>query len=305
VRGLATDPTAPGGIHFVDDLPEPEPRPNELVLEVRAYSVNRGELALIRQRTDGWRPGQDVAGVVAQASADGGPAAGTRVVGVVDWHGWAERVAVPIDTVVELPELVTFEQAASLPIAGITAVRVLRVAGSILGRRLLATGAVGGVGHFVVQLAAAGGAEVTAYVSGPDREELARSLGAHEVVWSLDEESLGPFDIVLDALGGEALAAALLRMVPEGTAATYGVLLGPSELSLGSFRAARNGALIGVFHAHPPETRGEDLRTLVRLVAEERLRPHLGLVLDWQRTVDVLEALHARQVRGKAVLTRT
>lgn len=272
---------------------------------MRAYAINRGELALIQQRTDGWRPGQDVAGVVARGATDGGPATGTRVVGLVDWHGWAESVAVPLDRVVELPESMPFATAASLPIAGLTALRAVRAAGSILGRRVLATGAVGGVGQLVIQLLASGGAHVTAHVSGPERQELARSLGAHEVIWSLEDLPEAPFDAVLDALGGEVLTSALHHMAPEGTAVTYGALLGPSELSLGDFRSARNGRLIGLFHAQPPATRGEDLATLVRLVAEDRLRPYVGLELDWEATSDVLEALRAGRVRGKAVLTRS
>lgn len=77
MRGYITDPAAPGGLRLADDLPEPEPAPHELLLEVRAFGVNRGELFLLRQRRDGWRPGQDVAGVVVRAAADGsGPAVG-------------------------------------------------------------------------------------------------------------------------------------------------------------------------------------------------------------------------------------
>lgn len=304
VRGFITDPESRGGVRLVDDLPDPAPEANELVLDVRAYAVNRGELALIQQRTDGWRPGQDVAGVVARNATVGGPALGTRVVGLVDWHGWAEHVAVSLDRVVELPESVPFEAAASLPIAGLTALRAVRAAGSIVGRRVLVTGAAGGVGQLVVQLLAGGGAHVTAHVSSQEREGLVRSLGAHEVIWSLEDRSDEPFDVVLDALGGDVLTTALHTLRPEGTAVTYGALLGPSELSLGDFRFARNGRLIGLFHAHPPETRGEDLATLVRLVAEDRVRPHVGLQLDWEETADVLEALREGRVRGKAVLTR-
>jgi NADPH:quinone reductase-like Zn-dependent oxidoreductase len=303
MRGFATDPSAPGGGRLVDELPEPEPASNEIVLEVRAFAINRGELSLIERRTDGWRPGQDVAGIVVRAATDGGPLLGTRVVGIVDWHGWAERVAVPLDCVAPLPDSVSFEDAASLPIAGLTALRAVRVAGSLIGKRVLANGATGGVGHLVVQLAAGSGAHVTAHVSGPERQELARSFGAHDVVWSLDEAA-PPFDVVLDALGGSALKEALHRMAPEGTAATYGVMLGPAELSLMDFASAHNGQLIGLVHSYPPQTRGEDLATLVRLVGEGRLKPHLGLVCDWEQTVDVLQALRNGHVRGKAILTR-
>lgn len=320
MRGFATDPAASAGVRLFDDLPEPAPAADELVVEVRAYAINRGELALIQQRTGAWRPGQDVAGLVVRgAEGGGGPPAGSRVVGLVDWHGWAERVAVPVDCAVELPEDVSFEEAASLPIAGITALRALRVAGPLAGRRVLVTGATGGVGHFAIQLAAGAGAHVTAYVSSDERAEFARALGAHDAITSLAEGGEGseadaggdaggrgePFDVVLDALGGTVLRDALHRMAPEGTAIGYGMVLGTTELSFVDFRSARNSRFVGLFHAHPPETRGDDLATLVRLVAEGRLRPHLGLIRDWEETPAALGALANRAVRGKAVLTRS
>src|SRR5487761_512841 len=93
--GYITDPAAPGGIAR-RELPEPKPGDHEVLIDVAAYGVNRGELSLIQQRSEGWTPGQDVAGVVAAAAADGsGPGAGTRVVGLADWGGWSERVPVP------------------------------------------------------------------------------------------------------------------------------------------------------------------------------------------------------------------
>src|SRR5215510_8194280 len=108
MRGWITDPNAPQGIRLADDLPEPQPGPDELVLDVRAFSINRGELGLIRLRPDGFRPGQDVSGVVAQAAANGGPPVGTRVVAIVDWHGWAERVPALANWVAPIPDNVSF-----------------------------------------------------------------------------------------------------------------------------------------------------------------------------------------------------
>src|SRR5579884_81744 len=128
MRGFITDPASPGGLRLVNDLPEPEPAPDQFLLEVRAYSINSGEARLITQRPQGWRPGQDVAGIVRQAAANGsGPPEGTRVAARVDWEGWAERVAVPGRSAAVLDDRVSFEQAATLPIAGLTALRALRV----------------------------------------------------------------------------------------------------------------------------------------------------------------------------------
>src|SRR5581483_11406740 len=118
--GYITDPAAEGGLALRDDLPEPTVKPDECVIEVRAFAINRGEMNLLQQRANGWTPGQDVAGTVAQAAADGsGPAAGTRVVGAADWGGWSQRVNVPTNRVGTLPEKVSYPEAAALPVAGL------------------------------------------------------------------------------------------------------------------------------------------------------------------------------------------
>jgi NADPH:quinone reductase-like Zn-dependent oxidoreductase len=188
MRGIVTDPQAPAGLRLADDLPEPAPGPGEVIVGVRAFSVNAGEVSLIEQRPDGWRPGQDTAGVVLRAAADGtGPPAGTPVVAYPEWHGWAERIAVPAGWVAALPEEVPPEQAATLPVAGLTALRALRAGGALLGRNVLITGATGGVGQCAVQLAVTSGARVTAQVGRPARKDEARLLGAHQAVVSLDE----------------------------------------------------------------------------------------------------------------------
>ena len=303
MRGYVTDPSAPGGLRLADDLPQPTPEPGEVLIEVGAAAINRGELFLLQQRPEGWRPGQDVAGVVRRGPADGGgPRPGDRVVAVVDGGGWAELVTAPIHRLAPLPRTVGLEQAAALPIAGLTALRALRLGGSLLGRRVLVTGATGGVGQFAIQLGRAAGARVTALVSGPDREEEARGLGAHEVVLDLDEPGIGPFALVLDAIGGETLRAAVHRLAPSGTAALYGVLGGPAELGLGDFAGAPGARVVGLFHSDP-EDRREDLATLAGLVADGTLTPRIGMVRDWEELRAALDALRERRVRGKAVVT--
>ena len=142
---------------------EPEPRENEAVVAVEAYSVNRGETFRLEDPERRWLPGKDIAGTVLLAAADGsGPVAGTRVVGHPAGRGWAERVAVPTGDLAVLPDRVDTTTTAALPLAGLTALRLLRAAGSVAGRRILLTGASGGVGHYVTELASGTGAQVTA-----------------------------------------------------------------------------------------------------------------------------------------------
>ncbi len=305
--GYVTDPAADGGL-AQRDLPEPQPGPHDVIVEVAAYAVNRGELSLLAQRSSGWTPGQDVAGVVVTAAADGsGPAAGTRVVGAADQGGWSERVAVPSHRVAALPGAVTFPQAASLPVAGLTALRTLRTGGPLLGRRVLVTGASGGVGSFAVQLARSAGAQVTAQVSGPSRVEQVRTLGAAEVITAIGADS-GPFDLVVDGVGGSVLSDAVRRLAVGGTVTAYGVASGErSEIAFYDFRESTPGSKLQAFFIYRTgeETFGQDLATLAGLVADGRLDPQLGVVRDWSQTLEAVAALRNRQVTGKVVLTRS
>jgi NADPH:quinone reductase-like Zn-dependent oxidoreductase len=304
--GYVTDPAEAAGI-ALKDLPEPEPGPHDLVVEVAAYAVNRGELSLIESRTDGWAPGQDVAGVVASAAADGtGPAVGTRVVGIADQGGWSERVAVPSHRAAALPDSVGFAAAAALPVAGLTALRALRTGGALIGRRVLVTGASGGVGTFAIQLARAGGATVSAHVSSPARADAVAGLGAAEVLTEIGAEA-GPFDLVLDAVGGQVLTAAVRRLAPGGLVTAYGVASGErSDIAFYDFAGgAPGGRLQGFFvYSTGEETFGEDLALLGRLVADGALTPQVGTPRDWRQTPAAVESLRSRQATGKLVLVR-
>src|SRR5690242_942424 len=192
----------PGGAAPAElrEVAEPQPAANEAVVEVRAFSLNRGELRLFQMRPEGWRPGQDISGVVLQPAASGnGPGAGARVVALTDNAGWAARAAVPAHRMAVLPDNVGFEEAAALPVAGLTALRTLRHGVPLLGKRVLITGAAGGVGHLATQIAVRSGARVTAVVGSPERGRHVR--GAEEIVESVDKAH-GLFALILEATGG-------------------------------------------------------------------------------------------------------
>jgi NADPH:quinone reductase-like Zn-dependent oxidoreductase len=276
-----------------------------VVVAVEAYAVNRGELHLLQARPEGWLPGQDHAGVVVSAAADGsGPPEGTRVVGLADGGAWSERVAVPSHRVAPLPDGVGFEQAAALPVAGLTALRALHTGGAVVGRRVLVTGASGGVGTFAVQLARISGADVTALVSGEHRVAAVDSLGADAVVTGLDEGA-GPFDVVLDGVGGRVLVDAIHHLAPHGIVVAYG-LAGeePSSLSFRDFGSAPFGCIVAFrIYFTDLESMGKDLGALARLVDRGRLRVPLGVRLDWTQTMDGVDALRRHEVEGKVVFT--
>lgn len=214
----------PGGPRWTErrHVPVPDPADGEALLGVRAFAVNRGELALLSARGGDWQPGQDVAGEVVRAAADGsGPPLGARVAGLAKMAGWAELVAIPAARLAVLPDAVDFRRAAALPMAGTTALNILRGAGPLLGRRALITGASDGVGGFAVQLAALGGARVTAIARSEDAPRPSRN-GASEIVPDPRETRAAAHDVVLESVGGATLAAAFEQLAPGGVLVTYG-----------------------------------------------------------------------------------
>ncbi|MGW7356084.1 zinc-binding dehydrogenase [Streptomyces sp. NPDC054802] len=282
---------------------QPVPEPDEALIRVEAFAPNRGETFLLEQPGPGLLPGKDVAGLVVQAAADGsGPSIGARVVGHPPQGGWAEYAAVPTHSLAVLPDGIDAVRAAALPLAGITALRLLRTAGSVTGRRLLLTGASGGVGHYVTELAAAAGAAVTVVTATPSRGERLRELGAAAVVHQV-AEAQGPFDVVMESTGGDQLPLALSKLAPGGMLIWFGqASRTPVTLDFFDLLAGPEGATIRHFHyARAPY--GLDLTTLVRLVDEGRLHPEIGRVADWRKTTQTLVDLRERRIRGKAVLT--
>jgi len=293
----------PGGTAPVElrEVADPQPAPNEALVEVRAFSLNRGELRLFQIRPEGWRPGQDIGGVVLRPAADGsGPAAGTRVVALTDNAGWAERAAVPAHRMAALPDNVLLEEAAALPVAGLTALRTLRHGAPLLGKRVLITGAAGGVGHMAVQFAARSGARVTAVVGGPERGRHLR--GADEIVEGIDKVQ-GRFALILESAGGSSLAAAIARIEAKGTIVIFGNSSGdPTPFSFRNLAEHPNARIQGFsyFTSEAEDRFAPDLALLAGLVADGSLKPHL-VEHSWRELARIGPLLRDRQIRGKAV----
>lgn len=286
------------------ELPEPQPQRNEALVAVHAFSLNRGELRSMRNNGVGWVPGQDVAGVVLQQAADGsGPAVGSRVVALTDELGWAQRVAVPSHRMAVLPDNVSFTQASTLPVAGLTALRTLRHGAPLLGKRVLITGAAGGVGTLAVQLAARSGARVTAVVGRADRAAGLRELGAHEVIAGIDSAE-GRFGLILESAGGASLAQAVKLVEPKGTVVVYGNSSAePTTLSFADFRGAPNSRVqsFSYFYSEAEDRFAPDLALLVSLIADGSLKPQIGVQRSWLDFTEAAQQLRDRRVAGKAV----
>jgi len=302
MRALVSRQSAPYA--ELAEVPDPELRPDEALVEVKAFSLNRGETRRLQTLEPGTVTGWDLAGIVRRPAAEGGPPEGARVVGLMNPGAWAELAAVKIEHLGELPDGITFEQAATLPVAGLTALRSLEVIGFVLGKRVLITGASGGVGRFAMQLAKLAGAHVTGIAR---RTEGLKELGADELRPEIAPD--GPvYDAILDAVGGPVLGTAITRVAPGGTVVSFASTV-PEPVSYPArelFARAPGARLYGFYifsELEHTRSASADLRRLADLVAEQRLDPQIDLTLPWSEAHRAIEALLDRQVNGKAVLT--
>jgi NADPH:quinone reductase-like Zn-dependent oxidoreductase len=300
---------AASGKLVVSDVGMPTPLPFEALVRVTAISLNRGETRRAMQAEDGWRPGWDLAGVVEQAAADGtGPSSGTRVVGFLPSGAWACYATVPTRSLAALPEAVTFAQAATLPVAGLTALHALTKRGLLLHRRVLVTGATGGVGDFAIQLARLAGARVAAAVRRPEQATLVKQVGADDVVVGEDIaafEQYAPYDLVVESVGGQTLAAALAVLAKDGVCVSLGVSAS-NETTFDVSRFFRTGrtTLYGfiLFNELDTEPAAVGLAHLAGLIAEGKLQPTISVEAPWTQIADVARQLLERRYPGKAVL---
>jgi NADPH:quinone reductase len=310
IRAVVVDPGVEGRL-VIREFPAPSPTANDALVRVKAISLNLGETRnALTEAPAGWRPGWDFAGVIEKAAADGsGPKADARVVGMMFQGAWSEVVAAPASFLAELPPSVSFPQAATLPVAGLTALYGLERNGPIRGRKVLITGASGGVGLFGCQIARDAGAHVVALVRRAEREKHAREAGAHDVVIGEDATpaaKFGPYHTILESVGGTIVAQALTMLAPDGMCVSVGV--SSSYQSTVDVRALMRGGGVSWYgfylgYEFKRESASSGLGRLVKMMVAGTLKAPIDLEARFEQIAQVAAKLYRdRAIAGKAVL---
>ena len=308
MKAVVADANATGHL-TIGEAPEPIADSNEVLIRVTEFSLNRGEVRRAETANAGTQIGWDTAGVVEQAARDGsGPPQGARVVGFSRrMQGWAEKVALPSRDVAAIPPEISDVDAATLPVAALTALYALERCERLLASKVLITGASGGVGHFACQLAVLMGAEVTALLRRPDHQAMVEATGATVVVSSDGSglETIGPFRAILDSVGGDQLGRLLARLDAGGRAVLYGVSAGDTTaLPVRELMFTGDGRVDG-FHLYREsefESAQRGLERLLSLMVAGRLKTQVSVTGDWSDVGKVAAQLIARDYPGKAVL---
>ena len=286
------------------ELPDPHIGPDTILVEVRAaglnpvdYKVRQGYLAGLIDATFPVVPGWDVSGVVVAVGLDTPEyQVGDEVLAYarkdsVGGGTLAELVSVPVRTAARKPSGVSFEEAAALPLAGLTALQSVRRAGVSAGQSVLVHAAAGGVGSFATQLAVLAGARVVG-TAGPANHDYVRSLGAEPITYGDDlvQQALAlepdGFDVILDYVGGGAVDSVPSLLLPGG-----------SVVSIADGRAVQyGGQSIWVRPDH------DGLAELAGLVADGKLTVNLAGVYPLDKAADAYRELEGGHVRGKLVV---
>lgn len=322
MKAIVAREYGPPDVLRFEDVKEPTPEDDEVLVEIRAAAVNAADWHLLRAdpplvRLMGFgllKPnneilGADVAGRIEAVGSDVTQVSpGDEVFGDLSdcgHGGFAEYVCAPEDAFAPKPSSLTFEEAAAVPLAGVTALQGLRDEGGLQeGQRVLITGASGGVGTFAVQIARSFGADVTG-VCSTEKVEFVRSTGADQVIDYTREDFLNDdqrYDLMFDAGAYRSILDGRRALQPDGT---Y-VFVGGSNTRL--FEAMLAGPLlsmiddrtIGNLMATP--NRG-DLLELSNLIDAGEVAPAIDRRFPLAEVPDAIRYLEAGSARGKVVIT--
>jgi NADPH:quinone reductase len=310
-------------------LPDPVAGPGQVLVAVKACSVNYPDVLIIEDRYQfkpprPFAPGGEISGVI-EALGEGvtGWAVGDRVLATTGSGGMVEKIALPAASIFALPPERSFEEGSALLLTYGTTIHALLDRGKLKeGETLLVLGAAGGVGIAAVELGVAFGARVIAAVSTPEKAAAAKAAGAHETVLyghapfdkgqskALAETfkaAVGPngADVVYDAVGGDYCEPALRSIAWEGRYLVVGFPAGIPKLPL-NLTLLKScdvcGVFWGAFAAREPEANRDNIVRLFRLWQEGRIAPKVTEVFPFERGGDAIAKMGSRGAIGKLVV---
>jgi putative PIG3 family NAD(P)H quinone oxidoreductase len=317
------EPGGPDALVWAE-VPDPQPAPGEVLIDVTAAAVNRADLL---QRQGHYAPppdapaypGLECSGVVVETGpgvTDHRP--GDEVCALLSGGGYAERVAVPEGHVLPLPAGVTREEAAALPEAACTVwSNVVDLAGLKEGETLLVHGGGSGIGTFAIQLGAALGVTVIATARGIKHDALKR-LGAHATIdYTVEDFVAGTkavtggrgADVILDIIGAAYLSRNIAALAPNGRIANIGLQGGrTADLDLSALMARRGSISATTLRARPPQEKAAIVRRVRDqvwpLIASGAIRPVIDRRIPMSRAAEAHRLVEANEHVGKVLLTR-
>ncbi len=298
------------------ELPAPAPGPGEVLVRVHAAGLNFADLLMIRGTYQvrpplPFVPGQEIAGVV--AGPGGSPWVGRRVAAKVLWGGFAGFAAAREAMLIGLPDDLSFEAGATLPVVWPTAWIALHDRARLApGESLLVHAAASGVGLAAVQLGKNAGARIAGTAGSAAKLALARATGADAVFdyrdagWAEAARAFAPdgFDVVLDPVGGEVTDASIRLLAWGGRLLIVGFASGTIPAIRANRLLLRNAAAIGVYWSHERDARPVEraVAEVLRLHAAARVRVAAQRVYPFAELPRALAEFAGRQASGKSVI---
>jgi NADPH:quinone reductase len=306
----------------VQEVPSPRPGPNQVVIDVKASSINFPDALMVKGLYQikpplPFSPGSELAGVVKETGADVRRfAVGDRVIGFCGHGGFAEECLAPAEQLMPLPAGMNFELGAAFGLTYCTSLHALQERGQLKnGETLLVLGAAGGVGIAAVEIGKIMGARVIAAASSEDKLEVCRQAGADETInYSKDDlrqrlkELTGEkgVDVVYDPVGGPYSEPALRATGWGGRFLVVGFAAGEIPKIALNLALLKERAIIGVYWGdwtwHDPAGHARNVKQLVKWFAEKKIKPVISERVSLGDTPAALERMTQRKVKGKIVV---
>jgi len=323
---LSHEPAGPEMLRL-EEVAEPVPGPGELLVRVRACSMNFPDVLIIEDKYQlkpqrPFAPGGEIAGeVIAAGEGVSGWNAGNRLIAATGFGGLAEQVVIPANRAIPLPAERSFEEGSALLMTYATAIHALVDRGRLrAGQTLLVLGAAGGIGIASIEIGKALGARVIAAVSSDAKAQAAREAGADSAVVypaaelepkalsQLFKDAVGPAgaDVILDPVGGPYTEAALRSIAWEGRFLVVGFPAGIAKLPL-NLTLLKScdvcGVFWGAFAARDPKANAAHVEQLFRWWDEGKIAPRISATYTLDRAAEAIVALRDRKAVGKLVVT--